>query len=136
MRKSWSSALLLVLALSLAGSLSAQEFRATVKGRVVDASQGALPGATVTVTNVDTNETATAVTNTQGEYNIPFLRPAAYTLTVELSGFQKYTQSGIRLQVGQTADINVQLGVGGVTEEVTVSAESPLLETARADRGT
>jgi hypothetical protein len=122
--------------LAMTVSASAQEFRATVKGRVVDASQGALPGATVTVTNVDTNETATAVTNAQGEYNIPFLRPAAYTLTVELSGFQKYTQSGIRLQVGQTADINVQLGVGGVTEEVTVSAESPLLETARADRGT
>src|SRR5512145_2304896 len=136
MRKSWSSALLLVLALSLAGSLSAQEFRATVKGRVVDASQGALPGATVTVQNADTNEIATAVTNAQGEYNIPFLRPGAYTLSVELSGFQKYAQSGIRLQVGQTADINVQLAVGGVTESITVNSEAPLLETSNASRGT
>jgi hypothetical protein len=130
----WGLQVLVLLAL-VAGA-SAQEFRATVKGRVVDESQGALPGATVTVTNVDTNETATAVTNAQGEYNIPFLRPAAYTLTVELGGFQKYTQSGIRLQVGQTADINVQLSVGGLTEQVTVTAESPLLETANASRGT
>jgi hypothetical protein len=131
--KQWLSVLAL---LAMAASVSAQEFRATVKGRVVDASQGALPGATVTVTNADTNEVATAVTNAQGEYNIPFLRPGAYTLAVELSGFQRYTQSGIRLQVGQTADINVQLSVGGVTEEVTVVSEAPLLETARADRGT
>src|SRR5512145_2553178 len=136
MRKSWSSALLLATLLVPTSSVTAQEFRATVKGRVVDTSQGALPGATVTVTNADTNEIATAVTNAQGEYNIPFLRPGAYTLSVEMSGFQKYTQSGIRLQVGETADINVQLAVGGVTESITVNSEAPLLETSNASRGT
>jgi hypothetical protein len=125
-------AALLLLSVS---SVSAQEFRATVKGQVVDSSKGALPGALVTVQNADTNEVATATTNAEGNYTVPFLRPGNYTLTVELAGFQKHTRSGMRLEVGQTATINLELGVG-LTENVNVSAETPLLETSRADRGT
>jgi hypothetical protein len=122
--------------LAVTGALHAQEFRATVQGQVVDSSKAALPGATVTVRNQQTNEVATATTNNEGNYTIPFLRPGIYTLTVEMSGFQKYTRSDMRLEVSQTAVINAQLGVGGVSENVTVSAESPLLETSKADRGT
>src|SRR5262245_23319750 len=118
-----------------ASSAAAQEFRATIKGTVVDTSQAALPGATVTAQNQDTNEVASATTNNEGAYTIPFLRPGTYTLTVELAGFQKNTRSNLVLQVGQTADINVQLGVG-LTETVNVVSETPLLETSRADRGT
>ncbi len=124
------------LLLAVTGALHAQEFRATVQGQVVDSSKAALPGATVTVRNQQTNEVATATTNNEGNYTIPFLRPGIYTLTVEMSGFQKYTRSDMRLEVSQTAVINAQLGVGGVSENVTVSAESPLLETSKADRGT
>ena len=123
------------LVLALAGTAGAQEFRATVKGTVADTSQAALPGATVTVTNQDTNEVATATTNNEGTYTIPFLRPGNYTVTVEMSGFQKNTRTNMRLSVGQTAEINVQLGVG-LTETVNVTSEAPLLETSRADRGT
>jgi carboxypeptidase family protein/TonB-dependent receptor-like protein len=122
--------------LAAASGVGAQEFRATVKGQIVDSSQAALPGATVTVQNQETGEVATATTNNEGNYTIPFLRPGLYSLTAELSGFQKHTRKDMRLQVGQTATINVALGVGNVTEEVTVSAESPLLETSKADRGT
>ena len=138
MRRIQSYYILLTLALWLviAGSASAQEFRATIKGQIVDTSQGALPGATVTAQNVQTNEVFTATTNAEGNYTIPFLRPGAYALTVEMQGFQKHVRSGLQLQVNETATINVQLAVGGVTEEVTVAAESPLLETSRADRGT
>src|SRR5687768_12131297 len=123
------------LVLALAGTANAQEFRATVRGQVADTSKGALPGATVTVRNQDTNEVATATTNNEGAYTIPFLRPGNYTVTVEMSGFQKHTRSDVRLSVGQTAEINVQLGVG-LTETVNVTSEAPLLETSRADRGT
>ena len=100
------------LMLATAGSAGAQEFRATVKGQVADTSDAALPGATVTVQNQDTNEIATAVTNTEGAYTLPFLRPGLYTLTVELSGFQKNIRKDMRLEVGQVATVNVQLGVG------------------------
>ena len=123
-----------VLILATVGSAGAQEFRATVKGQVADTSDAALPGATVTVQNQDTNEIATAVTNTEGAYTLPFLRPGLYTLTVEMSGFQKNIRKDMRLEVGQVATINVQLGVG-LTETVNVSSEAPLLETSRADRG-
>jgi len=124
------------LLLAVTGALHAQEFRATVKGQVVDSSKASLPGATVTVRNQDTNEVATATTNTEGNYTIPFLRPGVYTLTVEMSGFQKYSRTDMRLEVSQVAIINAQLGVGGLTENVNVSAEAPLLETSKADRGT
>jgi hypothetical protein len=117
-------------------TLSAQEFRATVKGQVVDPSRAAVPGATVSVQNQETNEIATAVTNSEGAYTIPFLRPGLYTLTVEVSGFQKYLRKDMRLEVSQSAVVNVQLAVGGVAEQMTVTAESPLLETGKADRGT
>jgi hypothetical protein len=133
--RSFASLIALVALLVSAGGVSAQEFRATVRGQVVDSSKGALPGATVTVTNTDTNETTTATTNAEGVYTIPFLRPGTYSLTVELSGFQKYTRSDMRLEVGQTATINVELGVG-LTENVNVSADAPLLTTSNADRGT
>src|SRR3954468_23266866 len=123
------------LILAFASGATAQEFRATVKGQVADTSQAALPGATVTVQNQETNEVATATTNNDGAYTIPFLRPGIYTPTVEMSGFQKNTRKDMRLEVGQTAVINVQLGVG-LTETVNVVSETPLLETSRADRGT
>ena len=122
------------LILATVGGAGAQEFRATVKGQVADTSDAALPGATVTVQNQDTNEIATAVTNTEGAYTLPFLRPGLYTLTVEMSGFQKNIRKDMRLEVGQVATVNVQLGVG-LTETVNVSSEAPLLETSRADRG-
>ena len=134
--KSCQSVLIVAMLLAMVAGATAQEFRATVKGQVLDSSQAALPGATVTVHNQQTNEVATAVTNNDGNYTIPFLRPGLYTLTVELTGFQKYTRTDMRLEVSQVAAINAQLGVGGVTESINVSAEAPLLETSKADRGT
>jgi uncharacterized lipoprotein YbaY len=137
MKIRWFQALLGVALLTASGGVvAAQEFRATVKGQVLDSSQAALPGATVTVQNQETNELATATTNAQGTYTIPFLRPGLYTLIVDMPGFQKHTRKDMRLEVSQTAIINVQLAVGGVTEAVTVSAEAPLLESSNANRGT
>src|SRR5687767_12702735 len=137
MRIHWHKVVLCAAALLItAGGATAQEFRATIKGQVVDASGGALPGATVTAQNTETNEMATATTNEEGSFTIPFLRPGLYTLTTELAGFQKQVRSGLRLEVSQIATINVQLGVGGLTEEVTVTSEAPLLDTSNADRGT
>ncbi len=125
----------LALGASLASGALAQEFRATVNGRVVDATKAAVPGANVSVQNADTNETAAVVTNAEGNYAIPFLRPGPYTLTVELTGFKKYTRR-LRLEVSQTATINVELAVGSLSEEMQVVAETPLLDAGKADRGT
>src|SRR6478735_11063272 len=132
----WIGLLGAMLLIACAGFASAQEFRATVRGQVADSSKAAVPGATVTVTNTETGEVATTVSNSEGNYTLPFLRPGLYALTVELSGFQKYVRSGLRLEVGQTATVNAQLGVAGVSEQVNVVSESPLLQSSNADRGT
>jgi hypothetical protein len=120
----------------LVGTLGfAQEFRATVTGRVTDPSGAPIPGVAVHIKNIDTNEAATGTTDSSGAYTIPFLRPGNYTMTVETAGFKKLNREGITLQVSQTAAIDLKLEVGGVTEQVTVTGEAPLLETAKADRG-
>jgi hypothetical protein len=132
---------LFVLSLALAATLgaaslsSAQEFRATITGRVNDPNGLAVPGATVTATNAQTGEVAVGTTTTDGLYTIPFLRPGRYTVSAELSGFRKVSQANVQLEVGQTSTVNFQLPLGELSEEVTVTAESPLLDTSKADRG-
>jgi hypothetical protein len=127
-----SAAILLLLTIT---SATAQEFRATITGRVTDPAGLAMPGVTVTITNTKTNEVATAATNAEGSYSLPFLRPGVYSLAAELEGFRKHTQERVELEVGQTLALNITLQVGTVAETVNVSAESPLLETSKADRG-
>lgn len=126
---------LVVLLWLLPGVLLTQESRATLTGVVTDASGAAVPNATVIVRNVDTGEETKGVSTAQGAYTIPFLRPGNYTVTVEAAGFKRYSREGITLQVAQTAQINPSLEVGAVTETVQVTAEAPLLDTAKADRG-
>ena len=119
----------------IASPVLPQEFRATVTGRIVDPDGLAVPGVTVNVTNTGTNEVASAVTNTEGVYSLPFLRPGTYSISAELEGFRRHTQENVALQVGQTQTLNITLQVGLRTEVVTVTGEAPLLETANADRG-
>lgn len=74
-------------------------------------------------------------TNSEGNYTVPFIRPGTYNIDVEAPGFKKFTRDQQPLQVGQVATINVQLEVGAASETVTITAEAPLLEEAKADRG-
>ena len=111
-----------------------QEFRATVNGRVADPDGLAVPGVTVSARNAATNEVASTVTNADGAYTLPFLRPGVYTVTAELEGFRTHTQSGVQLEVGQTVSMNIALQIGLRSEVVTVTGETPLMET-KADRG-
>jgi hypothetical protein len=113
---------------------SAQEFRATISGRVLDASGSAVPNAKIQATNTATNESSTASTDTSGNYTIPFLRPGPYKLNVSASGFKTYNRENITIQVGQIAGIDVALEVGSLTDSVTVTADTALLETQTASR--
>ena len=80
--------------------VSAQEFRATVQGRVTDADGLGVPGVVVSATNTGTNEVVSATTRAEGTYSLPFLRPALYTVSAELSGFRRHTQERVQLEVG------------------------------------
>jgi carboxypeptidase family protein len=134
MKRKLACGVILAMVLSL-GVAGAQEFRATVNGRVTDTTQAAVPSAAVLVQNVETGEVATVKSNTEGNYSVPFLRPGAYLLSVEAPGFKKYSRR-LRLEVSQTATVNVELSVGNLAEEVSVIAETPLLDSSKADRGT
>ena len=120
---------LVILVLAAAASASAQEPRGTIIGHVLDEQGGAMPGVTVTITNVDTNVSATLTTNSTGYYQAPLLLPGNYSVTAELQGFKTSVRSGIILSVAQQATVDVTLGVGALSETVTVSGEAPILAT-------
>lgn len=126
------------LALALATPAVAQSTAAngSIEGTVVDTSGAVLPGVSVTVTNAETGVQRTVVTNEAGLFRAPLLPLGTYRVVAELQGFKKYEESGVKLSVGQTAVVNVTLGVGGLNETVTVNAEDrPALELARIDIG-
>lgn len=125
-------ALLFLLAPSGAFGQTAQ---ATLTGRVLDSSKAVVPNVTVEVINLETNRSVRAATDGTGNYTASFLRPGTYALSAEAAGFKKFTRSGLVLGVGQVMTIDAVLEVGSQTEQVTVTSETPLLETANADRG-
>ena len=102
---------------------------------MTDSSQAAIPGATVTVTNVGTNAQRTAVTDGEGRFSVPALPPATYHIKVELQGFQTAELPNFVLRQGETARPTITLGIATVTESVTVTGEAPLLQTQSASVG-
>lgn len=116
-------------------SLFAQSEVATLTGVVTDASGGVLTNVEVTVTNTGTNLSKGAATNETGRYFLPGLKPGVYSVTASFSGFKEQVNSAVTLQVNQTARLDISLAVGEISQELTVSAEAPLLETERSSRG-
>ncbi len=122
-----ATAVLLVWASST--PVAAQTSFGYIEGRVTDSTGGVLPGAAVTVTNTRTGATATVVTNDLGLYRAPNLNPGDYTIRVELAGFGTVVRERVVVAVGERLDIPFRLGLQTVEESVTVTAESPLLNT-------
>ncbi len=108
---------------------------ATIVGVVRD-SGGVLPGATVTVRNVDTGLTRSVPTGEDGAYRFPALPVGPYEIRAELSGFRTTVRSGLRLLVGQEAVVDMVLELGSIQETVTVTAEASLVETTTSALGT
>ena len=109
----------LLLATSPAG---AQDYRGRVQGTVLDASQGALPGATVTLTNDATGVAVTFVTDTDGRYIFDFVDPGTYTITAELAGIQDGASSGTcACRSAATSPSDLTLDVGGARGDASPS---------------
>ena len=111
----------------------AQVTSAAVVGTITDNTGAALPGATVTVRNVDTGFVRSVPTNESGAYRLDFLPTGTYVVEISLSGFKTERRSNIVLNVNDTARIDAGLEVGGVTEAVTVEGRSGFVNTATAD---
>jgi len=123
----------LLLALSLVSSNSWAQFTSALEGTVTDPSGGLVPSATVTIANEANGVTQTVPTTKAGYYRFPALPGGLYTLKVTLQGFKNWTREHIRLESTQTRAVNVGLEVGtSNAEEVTVTAEAPLVETSQA----
>ena len=131
----WVVLAVFLLMLFAAGA-RAQTTGATLLGTILDEQGGVLPGVTITVTNTETGWTRTIVTNERGYYRAAALPPGKYEMKVEMSGFNREIRSGMTLTVGQEATINLTLKVSSVQETVTVTAESPVVETTKSSMGT
>ena len=127
--------LLLVLLAGFTCRASAQSFKATVIGTVVDASGGIVPGATVSVAQEGTGLTMSTTTNADGTFSLAQLPPGRYDLTVELAGFRKFVQSGLSLETDQVRRVEAKLEVGSVAEAVTVAAHVAVINTDTSNKG-
>ncbi|HEY7791699.1 MAG TPA: carboxypeptidase-like regulatory domain-containing protein, partial [Vicinamibacterales bacterium] len=122
-------ALLVGLGLVLSVPAGAQNVNSRLTGTAKDAQGGVLPGVTVTATSPALIGTQTAITEANGSYLFPQLPSGTYTLKFDLQGFQTFTRTGIVLGLGDTLTVNAAMQVASLKENVTVSAESPVVDT-------
>ena len=128
-------AVFLALTLSATSTLRAQSEAATLRGTVHDSTQAAVGGATVTLKNLDQGRSWTATSNVSGAYDIEQIPPGHYSLAIESTGFKRYEQPNLILQVNQVAEIDATLQLGSVTETIEVKDQTPLLDTASSSLG-
>jgi hypothetical protein len=121
-------AIVTLLLLAAALPLAAQSLTGTVTGTVKDAQGGVLPGATVTLLGKAGSRTTTS--DAEGAFRFGAVDPGTYAINVELPGFRPKRQENVVVNIGRTADIDLSLGVGGVTETVDVVGESPVVDTS------
>jgi hypothetical protein len=130
------AALIVVAGILHAATGLAQVATGSMVGTVSDSSGQLVPGAQVTVREVNRNTTTTVTTDASGTYTVPFLVPGTYEVSVELQGFKSWVRRGIGLQVNDRLRIDAALEVGTVSESTTVTAESPLVRTSSSEVGT
>ena len=134
MRQRVVSLSLCILSLMICSSAFAQN--AQVSGTLKDQSGGVLPGATVTARNVATGLTRSTVSEATGEYRVPALPPGTYEVSATLQGFGTEKRSDVVLIIDQDAVINFTLKPAALSEELTVTADSPIVDTTKSDVST
>src|SRR6267378_4305283 len=139
MKSGWGSlwgylAALGVLLFSSPGALG-QAVNATLLGTVTDSSAGAVANVKVTITETNTGISRTSQTNESGNDVFPDLPPGTYTVTAEQPGFKRASRVGIDVIVNTTERVDLVLEPGSTSETITVEAETPILQTERADTG-
>src|SRR6201999_2511766 len=116
------------VAVLLGPSGMAQVTTASLVGTVSDSTGAILPGATVTIVNLGTQETRTATTNSDGEYAFNLLPIGNYSVKVDASGFSSFSVPTVTLNVGDRQRIDARMAVGGATQQVQVTAAPPALQ--------
>ena len=106
-----------------------------INGTVTDTSGAAIPGAQVIVKSKQTGVSTNTTTTSSGDFSIPTLDPGNYSVTITANGFQRLVQDNVQVNALETQTLNPKLTVGAISEEVTVSAAPPQLETSNATLG-
>jgi Carboxypeptidase regulatory-like domain len=106
-----------------------------IVGNVFDSTGAVVTGASITLTNSDTDVSRTVTSNEAGGYTVSLLPPGEYRIEVNAQGFKKYSQAGVQLRVQQQARVDIQLQVGELTESVQVHADAALVETTASSVG-
>jgi hypothetical protein len=122
----------LIVFLAVAAIVADAQFKAGIQGTVTDNAGGTVAGATVTLTNKETNQTQTTQTSDDGFYRFSGLAPGLYTLTVEVQNFKKQTVENVKVDAETLEGVDVVLTAGVISETVTVEAENTGLETEDA----
>jgi hypothetical protein len=137
MKKTRKLTLLVILALVVRVEIvfpQASVSTAELRGQITDQSGAAVAGATITITDVGKGTTRTVTSDENGNYVFLSLPPSVYTLKIEASGFAPKTLTNLKLDVGQAANIPVQLSVSGVTAEVNIAAGTEVIEIERTQQ--
>ncbi|HZT59666.1 MAG TPA: carboxypeptidase-like regulatory domain-containing protein, partial [Pyrinomonadaceae bacterium] len=133
--KFFASLFAAALCLLLSATASAQS-TATVQGTVTDQQGAVVPNAKVVVHNNATGLERTAQTDADGNYQVAALPPGVYRVEVQAQGFQGQSVGALNVDVARTVVQNFQLGIGQVTQSVTVTSDAPVVETATTSVGT
>ncbi len=121
-----------VLLVSVAAA-SRQSNTGEISGVVRDAQGGVLPGASIVAEHIDSGARVERVSDQRGRYFLPSLRVGTYVIAVELTGFRRVVRSAVHVQLGQTLALDFSLEVGGLAEEIRVTADVPLLQSTNAE---
>jgi hypothetical protein len=124
-----------VFALLAAAAAYAQESRGTISGAVTDPTGAAVAGAKVVATEVRTGTKVQTVSESTGQYTLPFLASGDYTVSASMEGFKEFIRKGIQVGAGDHAGIDIRLEVGDTSTSVEVTADAPLLNTENASQG-
>jgi len=131
MRRAFPLALcVLLLSASLTFAQAVTSGTGAINGKVTDASDAVMPGVTVTITSPQQMGARTAVTDSDGTYRFTAVTPGDYVVTFELAGFSNVRNEGIRVSLGFTATVNAELKVASLQESVTVTGQSPVVDTS------
>ena len=133
LRRASIAALLFAFACGMATPAMAQTTNGVISGIINDAQGGVLPGVTVTGRNIDTGITRTVVTEGDGRFRLAALPPGRYELAAELAGFGPVNVPALTLNTGTEVTRNITMQVQGLSESVTVTGESPIVEVTKSE---